>query len=117
MFAVAAIRTAVDDVTLQRRQMAQGAALVVLGIHAAVALVSAQQMPNQDVFNAVTSSNLRSLESRLDAMERQDLPSRLRVVEENVGETKWLVRGVAGAFVVQIVSKLLENRRKRDGED
>jgi hypothetical protein len=106
--------TTVDGMTLRRRQLAHGLALVVIGGHVAAAIVHAQ---SQETVNAVVAASVRSIESRMDALERQDMPSRLRVVEENVGETKWLVRGVAGAFVVQIVSKLLENRRKRDAED
>lgn len=65
-----------------------------------------------------------STEQRLNASDIHELPARVRVLESDMTEVKWLARGVLVAVVAQLVARLIElrkaetqSRRSTDRED
>ena len=99
----------VDAVTLKRRQLGQSALLALMLIHGAFAVHG----QSQDAINATQAATVRSLEARIEAIEHADLPSRVRVMEDNMGEIKWLARGVFSLMLGQLVLKMMETRKSR----
>lgn len=102
------IGMAVDMVALRRQTVWRMLLLAVLGGHAAMAYAQ-----TQDAINATQVANINSLETRVEALERADLVSRVRVVESGLGEIQWLVRGMVLAVIGQLVLMVMENRRKQ----
>ena len=86
--------------------------LILLGIvigHFVVAVHLAAQ--SQDVINAMNGASIEHLSRRLGDLERLDIGTRLKVLEEAMAEVKWLTRGVALAVLGQLVSRILDLRQ------
>lgn len=84
----------------------------------AVVWVSAQ---SQEVFNAIVQQRVASAEGRVAALEKRledlDAGSRLRLLESDMWEVKWLGRTVAGLLATQLVAGGLRYHRKPESED
>lgn len=68
--------------------------LAVLLAHLIVAL-SGQ---TQDAINATVAAHVDALEARVGQIEMYDLPQAVAVLQAEVGEMKWLIRGVFTAM-------------------
>lgn len=97
-----------EAVYLKRRQLGQSALLALMLAHGAMAVHG----QSQDAVNATQAANLRSLEARIEVIEHADLPARLRVMEDNMGEVKWLARGVFSLMLGQLVLKMMDRKSR-----
>lgn len=80
--------------------------VVVIG-HFAIALTAAQ---SQEVVNAMHGASLAALNDRLNAIDRLDIGTRVKVLEEAMFEVKLLSRGIALAVLGQLIARIVDLR-------
>lgn len=68
---------------------------------------------SQETINALASQRLSTIESRVIVLEGQDVAARLRILEADMAEVKWLGRSVAALVASQLVTMLLGLRESR----
>lgn len=82
-------------------------ALVLMGLVFVVVPLLAQP---QEVFNERTRGALESLGREVDALRRIEADARLRLLESDVYEIKWVLRAIAGAFVGVLIQQGMARR-------
>lgn len=95
-----------------RRLLSYGALFQLCAIGGFFVVVAAFQ-PSQGEINIEQRLKADNLEHRIERLEHDDLSSRLKVLESDMWEVKWLARGAALALVSQIIM----GRRVRKMED
>lgn len=85
--------------------------LIVLVGHVAIAFAQ----PTPDAFQVQASKYaIEGLERRVADLERLGVDARLRVLENDMFEVKWLTRGVTVAIFSQIGISMVRSRRRNE---
>ena len=92
------------------------ALLAQLIVHTGIALVVAQSIqPSISTQVELNSAGLTELQRRLASLDAQDVPGRVRVLESDMSEVKWLIRGVAAAMIGQLSIAVMRRRQSPVG--
>ncbi len=86
------------------------ATLLVLGIHVAIGVAIGHAQLSQDGVNQNTRATLDSLSHRIDTLEPDHV--KVAVLESDMTEVKWLVRGIAAAFGWYVFMVMVSARRQ-----
>lgn len=89
------------------------ALLAAVAAHIVAAVIVAAAQQSQEVINANHTLILSGVEARLRALEDGRLLVRVAVLEESMGEIKWLTRGVTLAVVTQLAMALVDWRKAK----
>lgn len=82
--------------------------LVAVLAHFIIAVTASAQ--SQDVINAVHGASLNALSDRVQALDRLDIGTRVKVLEEAMTEVKLLSRGIALAVLGQLIARIMDLR-------
>lgn len=84
----------------------------IIGALAALAL-TLLAFQSQEAINVEQRVMAENLERRVTKLEQTDASGRLRVIESDMYEVKWLARGTTGAVLTQILAMVMNRRRER----
>lgn len=101
-----------DDMTTTTTVAILRLSLVVLLLHIGVAVFAVAQS-GPSVETAVQTVRIENLTERVRRIEDANLDGRLRTVESDMVEVKWLSRGVTAAIIGHLVATILGISGKR----
>lgn len=75
-------------------------------------LAAGQPLSTQDAVNATAIERMRAMGERVRVLEDLKAGERLSVLENELPEVKWLVRGVTVAVLGQLVMAVFSDRKQ-----
>lgn len=81
-----------------------------------VVTLRALQLPSQEGVNIQLRMATEDMQRRVGKLESDDYAGRLRVLESDMTEVKWLARGAAAAVMGQLLLAAGVGVRRRSGE-
>lgn len=81
-----------------------------------VVTLRALQLPSQEGVNIQLRMSTEDLQRRVTKLESDDYAGRLRVLESDMTEVKWLARGAAAAVMGQLLLAAGVGVRRRTGD-